>query len=208
VLAGTAIVLAAALAGPGTAGAPRPSDPGPAGSTLSPPSAPRITRGAALTSYGLASRHPRTGGFGRLPRPRVQHRRHPLRRHPLRRHPLRHHPKRHDRRRHPRPRGTRSHGTPQQIARSLLTGFHWAHSQFRYLNLLWTRESGWNRYASNPSSGAYGIPQAVPGDKMASAGPHWRSSARTQIIWGMGYIKSRYVTPWQAWQHELRCGWY
>ena len=100
------------------------------------------------------------------------------------------------------------HSTPRQIARSLLAGFHWTRWQFRYLNLLWMRESGWNRFASNPSSGAYGIPQAMPGDKMASAGPDWRSSARTQIIWGMGYIRERYVTPWRAWRHELGDGWY
>ena len=102
----------------------------------------------------------------------------------------------------------RAHGTPRQIARSLLAGFHWAQWQFRYLNRLWMRESGWNRFAANPSSGAYGIPQAVPGDKMASAGPDWRSSARTQIIWGMGYIRECYGTPWRAWQHELADGWY
>ncbi len=70
------------------------------------------------------------------------------------------------------------------------------------------RESSWNRYAYNPASGAYGIPQAVPGSKMASAGPDWRTSARTQIVWGMGYIRSRYVTPRRAWEHELRYGWY
>jgi hypothetical protein len=70
------------------------------------------------------------------------------------------------------------------------------------------RESGWNRFAYNHSSGAYGIPQAVPGDKMASAGPDWRTSARTQILWGMGYIRARYGDPWNAWQHELRYGWY
>ncbi len=100
------------------------------------------------------------------------------------------------------------HRSPLQIAWSLLPGFHWTHWQFRYLNLLWMRESGWNRYAYNPSSGAYGIPQAVPGSKMATAGADWRTSARTQILWGMGYIRTRYATPWRAWQHELRSGWY
>ena len=73
---------------------------------------------------------------------------------------------------------------------------------------LWNRESSWNKYAYNPSSGAYGIPQAVPGSKMASAGKHWRTNATTQIRWGLGYIKSRYGYPRRAWDHELAYGWY
>ena len=89
-----------------------------------------------------------------------------------------------------------------------MPAYHWTSWQFHYLNLLWMRESGWNRFAYNHSSGAYGIPQAVPADKMATAGPDWRTSARTQIIWGMGYIQSRYGNPLNAWQHELRYGWY
>ena len=89
-----------------------------------------------------------------------------------------------------------------------MPSYQWSSWQFHYLNLLWMRESGWNRFAINHSSGAYGIPQAVPGDKMASAGPNWRTSARTQIIWGMGYIRARYGDPRSAWQHELRYGWY
>jgi hypothetical protein len=80
--------------------------------------------------------------------------------------------------------------------------------QFRYVNWLWDRESSWNVYASNPYSGAYGIPQAVPGSKMASAGPRWRTSARTQIRWGLRYIKSRYGKPSRAWAHEQAYGWY
>ena len=76
--------------------------------------------------------------------------------------------------------------------------------QFRYVNWLWDRESSWNVYATNPYSGAYGIPQAVPGSKMASAGPRWQTSARTQIRWGLRYIKSRYGKPSRAWAHEQR----
>ena len=116
----------------------------------------------------------------------------------------------HHRRRHHRARRHRGrrHGSPWQIAGSLMPAYHWTSWQFRYLNLLWMRESGWNPFAYNHSSGAYGIPQAVPGDKMASAGANWRTSARTQIIWGMGYIRGRYGDPWNAWQHELRYGWY
>jgi hypothetical protein len=98
--------------------------------------------------------------------------------------------------------------TPRQIARQMLRSFHWKGWQFRYLNFLWSRESSWNVYAANPYSGAYGIPQAVPGSKMASAGPDWESNARTQIRWGMRYIKDRYGSPHGAWEHELATGWY
>jgi hypothetical protein len=80
--------------------------------------------------------------------------------------------------------------------------------QFRYLNWLWQRESGWRIRAYNPYSGAYGIPQALPGSKMASAGPRWRTSARTQIRWGMRYIRSRYGSPRSAWRHANATGWY
>jgi hypothetical protein len=98
--------------------------------------------------------------------------------------------------------------TARQIARQMLRSFHWRGWQFRYLNLLWSHESSWNVYAANPYSGAYGIPQAVPGSKMASAGPDWESNARTQIRWGMRYIKDRYGSPHRAWEHELATGWY
>ena len=151
----------------------------------------------ALTDYGTAEKHPD---------PRHHARRHPE--HHKRRHRAEHrHVRHHPARRHHAHRGRR-HGTPWQIAGSLMPDYHWTSWQFHYLNLLWMRESGWNRFACNHSSGAYGIPQAVPGDKMAAAGPNWRTSARTQIIWGMGYIKSRYGDPWNAWQHELDYGWY
>ena len=99
-------------------------------------------------------------------------------------------------------------GTPRQIARGLLHRFHWSQRQFKYLNWLWDRESSWNKYATNPFSGAYGIPQAVPGSKMASAGPNWRTSATTQIRWGLGYIRDVYGSPQAAWDHELAVGWY
>lgn len=99
--------------------------------------------------------------------------------------------------------------TPRQAARHLMQRrFHWKRWQFKYLNRLWARESGWNRYASNPYSGAYGIPQATPGNKMASAGRNWRFSARTQILWGMRYIRARYRTPYWAWAHSRQYGWY
>ncbi len=90
----------------------------------------------------------------------------------------------------------------------MLGHFGWGARQFSPLDKLWNRESSWNKYAYNPSSGAYGIPQAVPGSKMASAGKHWRTNATTQIRWGLGYIKSRYGYPRRAWDHELAYGWY
>ncbi|HEY5015179.1 MAG TPA: lytic transglycosylase domain-containing protein [Streptosporangiaceae bacterium] len=98
--------------------------------------------------------------------------------------------------------------TPKQIAWVMLKSFHWSTRQFPYLNRLWNRESGWNVHAMNPYSGAAGIPQAVPGSKMASAGPDWRNSARTQIRWGLRYIRARYGSPRNAWDHEASVGWY
>jgi hypothetical protein len=157
----------------------------------------------ALATYGTARKHPQPHR-----RPPPHHQKHHPRRHPEHHHKhhavKHHHAHKHRARRH---RG-RLHGNPWHIAGSLMPAYRWTSWQFRYLNLLWMRESGWNRFAYNHSSGAYGIPQAVPGDKMAAAGPDWRTSARTQIIWGMGYIRSRYGDPWNAWQHELRYGWY
>jgi Transglycosylase SLT domain len=80
--------------------------------------------------------------------------------------------------------------------------------QFPCLDKLWKKESGWNPKASNPSSGAYGIPQALPGSKMKSAGSDWRTNPATQIEWGLGYIKGRYGTPCGAWSHSQDVGWY
>lgn len=103
----------------------------------------------------------------------------------------------------------RRHQSARQIAWAMLRHFHWSsRHQYPSLNKLWSRESGWNVHASNPYSGAYGIPQAVPGSKMASAGKSWRSSARTQIRWGLRYIRDRYGSPRQAWRHETSVGWY
>jgi hypothetical protein len=73
---------------------------------------------------------------------------------------------------------------------------------------LWSKESGWNYQAYNDSSGATGIPQALPGSKMASAGSDWQSSASTQIAWGLGYISSVYGTPCSAWGHSQSTNWY
>jgi hypothetical protein len=103
---------------------------------------------------------------------------------------------------------SRQKGTPQRIARAMLGSYGWPSSQFGCLLSLWNAESGWNVYASNPSSGAYGIPQALPGSKMASAGPDWQSNPATQIAWGLGYIRSLYSSPCGAWAHEQADGWY
>lgn len=80
--------------------------------------------------------------------------------------------------------------------------------QWSCLDALWQRESNWNPSAMNPSSGAYGIPQSLPGSKMASAGADWRTNPATQIRWGLGYIKGRYGSPCGAWGHSQSVGWY
>jgi hypothetical protein len=98
-------------------------------------------------------------------------------------------------------------GAPQQIAQQMLDQDGWA-GQFACLDDLWGQESGWDVYAENPSSGAYGIPQSLPGSKMASAGPDWQSDAATQISWGLGYIRAAYGSPCAAWGHEEATGWY
>ena len=98
-------------------------------------------------------------------------------------------------------------GSPQTIARAMLLARGWGSDQFSCLVSLWNRESGWNTHAAN-SSGAYGIPQALPGSKMSSAGPDWQNNATTQISWGLGYISARYSTPCGAWAHSQSSGWY
>jgi hypothetical protein len=99
--------------------------------------------------------------------------------------------------------------TPRQIARRMFGAFHWRpRRQFRYLNMLWNVESGWRVNAVNPWSGACGIPQAVPCDKMASVGADFRTDARVQILWGLRYIAAVYGKPRIAWIHEVNDGWY
>ena len=99
-------------------------------------------------------------------------------------------------------------GSAQQIASGMLGSYGWSSGQFSCLVSLWNQESGWNVYATNPTSGAYGIPQALPGSKMASAGPDWQTDAATQIRWGLSYIQSLYGSPCGAWAHEEADGWY
>ena len=99
-------------------------------------------------------------------------------------------------------------GSPQQIAQAMLGSFGWSSSQFSCLDPLWAHESGWSVTAYNAGSGAYGIPQALPGSRMASAGPNWQTNPATQIRWGLEYIKGTYGSPCAAWDHEQATGWY
>ena len=96
----------------------------------------------------------------------------------------------------------------QAYALRTLPAYGWSIAQMLPLIALWNRESGWRWNATNPTSGAYGIPQSLPASKMAAAGPDWRTNPATQIRWGLGYIKGRYGSPAGAWAHELSAGWY
>nr|WP_236539967.1 lytic transglycosylase domain-containing protein [Spiractinospora alimapuensis] len=99
-------------------------------------------------------------------------------------------------------------GSPRDIARGMLGDYGWGGDQFSCLDNLWEKESNWDPSAQNPSSGAYGIPQSLPGDKMASAGSDWQTNPATQIEWGLGYIKDRYGSPCGAWSHSQANNWY
>jgi len=100
-----------------------------------------------------------------------------------------------------------SAGEAQATARSMIAGYGWGDDQFACLVSLWNKESGWRYNASNPS-GAYGIPQALPGSKMGAYGADWQTNPATQIAWGLGYISGRYGTPCGAWGHSQSTGWY
>ena len=97
---------------------------------------------------------------------------------------------------------------PRTIARAMLSDFGFGDDPFSCLDSLYMSESGWNIHADNPSSSAYGIPQALPGSKMASAGADWETNAATQIKWGLEYIKSSYGTPCGAWSFKQGHNWY
>ena len=86
--------------------------------------------------------------------------------------------------------------------------YGWDESQFSCLNQLWQKESGWSYTAYNADGGATGIPQALPGSKMAAAGSDWETNAATQISWGLSYIKGSYGTPCAAWGHSQSMNWY
>jgi phage-related protein len=99
-------------------------------------------------------------------------------------------------------------GNAKDTARQMLGEYGWSQKQWPPLNKLWQKESGWRWNAKNPSSGAYGIPQALPASKMKSAGTDWRTNPATQIKWGLKYIKGRYGSPAKAWAHSQRTNWY
>jgi hypothetical protein len=97
----------------------------------------------------------------------------------------------------------------QAFAKSYMDAqYNWGEDQHSCLVNLWNHESGWRHNADNPNSSAYGIPQALPGSKMASAGADWRTNPETQIKWGLSYIDKRYNTPCGAWSAFKKKGWY
>ncbi|GII77798.1 hypothetical protein Sru01_27800 [Sphaerisporangium rufum] len=98
-------------------------------------------------------------------------------------------------------------GSNKAIGQKMNAARGWA-SEWGCLERLWDKESGWNERAMNRSSGAYGVPQSLPGSKMASAGADWQTNPATQIKWGLGYIASRYKSPCGAWAHSQSVGWY
>lgn len=99
-------------------------------------------------------------------------------------------------------------GTARAIGLEMTLARGWGEDQFACLDALWTKESGWRADAHNPSSGAHGIPQALPGSKMATVGADWATNPATQITWGLGYIAGRYGTPCAAWAHSQARNWY
>lgn len=96
----------------------------------------------------------------------------------------------------------------QQYAATVCRSYGWSETDIECLISLWNKESGWNPYAYNASSGAYGIPQALPASKMASKGSDYQTNYQTQINWGLSYISSRYGNPQNAWNHSQSKGWY
>ncbi|TFC52559.1 MULTISPECIES: hypothetical protein [Cryobacterium] len=108
----------------------------------------------------------------------------------------------------PSPSGGNSPDAARATARAMAaSNYGWGDSEFSCLNQLWERESGWSYTAYNPS-GATGIPQALPGSKMATTGSDWATNATTQIAWGLGYISGSYGSPCSAWAHSEANNWY
>lgn len=99
-------------------------------------------------------------------------------------------------------------GTYQAYALSLFGQYGWSSDELEPLIKLWNRESNWNPLAKNKKSGAYGIPQSLPGDKMAQFGDDWQTNYKTQIQWGLWYIDYRYGSPTKALEHSYKTGWY
>ncbi|GAA1990775.1 hypothetical protein GCM10009777_27630 [Microbacterium pumilum] len=99
-------------------------------------------------------------------------------------------------------------GSAQAIAYPMVLARGWNDAEFGCLVALWNKESGWRVNAYNAGSGAYGIPQALPGNKMGSVGADWETNPATQITWGLNYIGGRYGSPCGAWGHSQSAGWY
>ncbi len=104
--------------------------------------------------------------------------------------------------------GNTVEGAKATAASLAASQYGWGADQFSCLDSLWTKESGWNYQAYTPSSGATGIPQSLPGSKMATAGADWQTNATTQIQWGLGYIAAAYGSPCAAWSHSVATDWY
>jgi len=102
----------------------------------------------------------------------------------------------------------RAQSNPRAVGRLLVFDQGWSEGQFNCLDSLWTKESGWRWNANNPTSDAYGIPQSLPGSKMASIGSDWATNPVTQIKWGLSYISNRYGTPCAAWGQSQSANWY
>ncbi len=105
------------------------------------------------------------------------------------------------------PGSTPDPGSNKALGKQMAEARGWG-GEWGCLEKLWDRESHWNERAMNRYSGAYGIPQSLPGSKMASAGADWQTNPATQIKWGLGYIAGRYKTPCGAWAHSQSTGWY
>lgn len=99
-------------------------------------------------------------------------------------------------------------GSAQAIAHDMVIARGWGEGEFSCLVELWAHESGWRVNAGNAVTGAYGIPQALPGSKMASVADDWATNPATQITWGLGYVSGRYGTPCGAWGAFQDKGWY
>jgi resuscitation-promoting factor RpfB len=106
------------------------------------------------------------------------------------------------------PAGAQGSAANAALGRRLAAARGWTGHQWNCLDWLWTRESRWRLVWNYAGSGAFGIPQALPASKMASAGADYMTDPATQIRWGLGYIRSDYGTPCNAWSHEKTSGWY
>ena len=104
--------------------------------------------------------------------------------------------------------GTATPASLQAMAQAMMLGYGYGADQWGCLNDVVTRESGWHVTATNIRSGAYGLPQANPATKMATAGADWQTNPRTQLAWMLDYVHRRYGDPCGAWAHELSAGWY